>query len=353
MSPALGDLTARPAAMEDVPRITEIYNQGIEDRSATFETQPRKEETIRGWIDSRYPVIVVDHDGEVIAWAGTSSYRPRECYAGIAEFSVYVARALRGRGAGRAAMQALIDAARNAGLEKLVSRVFIENVSSRRLLRSIRFREVGVYERHAKLDDVWRDVVIVELLLQDHEGEPHGALWQSDLPTLQLWPELTPGLEVLIEKRNEFGKDGPIYPGTIIESSVPEPWIEVRATWTLGQVQVSGLRFEIDDELREFFSPRHPFNAFAVYSPKGELRGWYGNVTRPARCERRDGTLLVAWPDMMLDLVMLPDGTSVDLDDDELTESRFPQREPDMTRQMFDARETLRGLLHEGFFPIR
>jgi L-amino acid N-acyltransferase YncA len=353
VSPAYGILTARPATIDDVPRITAIYNQGIEDRSATFETQPRTEVTIRGWIDSWYPLIVVERAGGIVAWASTSSYRPRDCYAGIAEFSVYVDRAARGKGAGRAAVQALIDAARNAGLEKLVSRVFVENNASRRLLGSIGFREVGVYERHAKLDDVWRDVVIVELLLQDHEDEPHGALWQPDLSTLQLWPELKPGREVLIEKCNEFGKDGPIYPGMIIESSIPEPWIEVRARWTLGRVQVGGLRFEIDDELREFFSPRHPFNAFAVYSPQGELRGWYGNVTRPARCERRDSTLLVAWPDMMLDLVMLPDGTSVDLDDDELTGSGFPQREPDISRQMLDARETLRRLLRERFFPTR
>ena len=339
--------------MEDVPRITEIYNQGIEDRSATFETQPRSEATIRDWIDTRYPLIVIVCAGEIVAWASTSSYRPRDCYAGIAEFSVYVDRAARGKGAGRAAMQALIDAARDAGLEKLVSRVFVENYASRRLLGSIGFREVGVYERHAKLDGVWRDVVIVELLLQDHEDEPHGALWQPDLSTLQLWPKLVPGRQVLIEKRTEFDKDGPIYPGMIIESSVPEPWIEVRATWTLGPVQVGGLRFETEDELREFFSPRHPFNAFAVYSPQGELRGWYGNVTKPARCKRQDSKLLVAWPDMMLDLVMLSDGTSVDLDDNELTESGLPEREPDISRQMLHARKTLRGLLRQGFFPTR
>ncbi|HEY8131794.1 MAG TPA: GNAT family N-acetyltransferase, partial [Thermoanaerobaculia bacterium] len=87
---------------------------------------------------------------------------PRECYAGIADFSVYASRAARGRGAGRAAMVALMDAARDAGFWKLVSRVFPENAASRGLLQSIGFREVGTYERHAKLDGVWRDVVIVE-----------------------------------------------------------------------------------------------------------------------------------------------------------------------------------------------
>jgi phosphinothricin acetyltransferase len=101
----------------------------------------------------------------VVAFASTSLYRARDCYAGIAEFSVYVARPWRGQGAGRAAMQALIDAAQARGFWKLLSRVFVENSASRRLLTSIGFREVGVYEAHAQLDGVWRDVVIVEYLL--------------------------------------------------------------------------------------------------------------------------------------------------------------------------------------------
>ena len=92
-------------------------------------------------------------------------YRPREAYSGIAEFSVYAARRARGKGAGRAAMLALFDAAREGGFWKLVSRVFVENTASRALLRSVGFREVGTYQRHAQLDGIWRDVVIVEKLL--------------------------------------------------------------------------------------------------------------------------------------------------------------------------------------------
>ena len=56
-------------------------------------------------------------------------------------------------------------AAKEAGFWKLLSRVFVENQASRRLIQSLGFREVGVYEKHAKLDGVWRDVVIVERLL--------------------------------------------------------------------------------------------------------------------------------------------------------------------------------------------
>jgi phosphinothricin acetyltransferase len=97
-------------------------------------------------------------------------YRPRECYAGIAEFSVYVAREARGRGAGRLAMERLIEASEDAGLWKLVSRIFPENEPSLALMRSVGFRVVGTYEKHAQLDGVWRDVVIVERLIPENIG---------------------------------------------------------------------------------------------------------------------------------------------------------------------------------------
>lgn len=158
-------MQARPATPEDAAAIARIYNDGIEERVATFETHARTAEEIRTWFGGRHPVVVVVEGGDVVAFAATSEYRPRECYSGVAEFSVYADRAARGRGAGRMAMGALIRAAERAGLWKLVSRVFVENAPSRGVLRSLGFREVGVYERHARLDGAWRDVVIVERLI--------------------------------------------------------------------------------------------------------------------------------------------------------------------------------------------
>jgi L-amino acid N-acyltransferase YncA len=155
-------MRTRAALPADAAAIARIYNEGIEERIATFETRLRTAADVEKWFDGVHPVVVVEDGGEILAFASTSTYRPRECYAGIADFSVYASRAARGRGAGRAAMVALMDAARDAGFWKLVSRVFPENAASRGLLRSIGFREVGTYERHAKLDGVWRDVVIVE-----------------------------------------------------------------------------------------------------------------------------------------------------------------------------------------------
>ncbi len=159
-------LHARRAAPADAPMIAQIYSEGIADRVATFETSPRSAEDVRAWFDGVHPIVVVEGDQAIVAFASTSTYRPRACYSGIAEFSVYVARAQRGRGAGRLAMQALIAAAEQAGLWKLLSRVFVENVASRNLLRSLGFREVGIYEKHGRLDGAWRDVVIVERLIE-------------------------------------------------------------------------------------------------------------------------------------------------------------------------------------------
>src|SRR6266404_4865947 len=157
-------MRARAAIVDDAAAIARIYNQGIEDRIATFETRARSAADVTAWFDGVHPTVVVEHAGDVVGFASTSSYRPRECYAGIAEFSVYVTREMRGRGVGRAALVALFDAAREGGFRKLVSRVFPENEASLGLLESLGFRKVGVYERHGELDGVWKDVVIVEKL---------------------------------------------------------------------------------------------------------------------------------------------------------------------------------------------
>jgi phosphinothricin acetyltransferase len=163
------ELRGRAAVPSDAAAIARIYNQGIEEGTATFETRLRDEFDVVGWFERRFPVVVVEASGEVVAFASTSEYRPRECYAGIADFSVYVDRAQRGQGIGKVAMQALFEAARAAGFWKLVSRVFVENLQSRALLEDVGFREVGIYQRHAQIRGVWKDVVIVERLLNDDE----------------------------------------------------------------------------------------------------------------------------------------------------------------------------------------
>jgi phosphinothricin acetyltransferase len=161
-------ITVRPATAADVPAITGIYNEGIRGRTATFETRERTPDEVRGWLgDPRHPVLVADADRRVVGWVAASTYRPRDCYAGIAEFSVYVAGDARGRRVGDALLAAFLPACEAAGVWKVLSRIFPENHASRRLCARHGFREVGTYLRHGKLDGAWRDVVIVERLLGD------------------------------------------------------------------------------------------------------------------------------------------------------------------------------------------
>lgn len=161
-----GMLRVRPATLDDCADIARIYNQGIAGRQATFETHPRAPDDVAKWFDG-HPIVVVESEGAVVGFAATSTYRPRECYRGVAEFSVYVDAAKRRAGAGRAAMLALMKEAKSRGYWKLLSRVFPENIASLGLLESLGFRQIGIYKRHGQLEGVWKDTVIVEKLLDE------------------------------------------------------------------------------------------------------------------------------------------------------------------------------------------
>jgi phosphinothricin acetyltransferase len=162
------ELRVRLATRSDAATIAEIYNQGIEERIATFETTPRSVTDVEAQLaekGERYPTVVVERDGRIVAWASAGAYRTRPAYVGVAEHSVYVARHARGTGAGRAALDGLAREYEARGFWKLVSRIFPENTPSLALHERAGFRVVGVYHRHGQLDGAWRDCVIVEKLL--------------------------------------------------------------------------------------------------------------------------------------------------------------------------------------------
>ncbi len=150
-----GTMTTRLATVDDASAVAAIYNEGIADGIATFETEPRTPEQIAALLADRgaqFPTIVVEREGRVIAWAGAGPYRNRPAYSGVAEHSVYVARADRGTGAGRAALDALCRTYTEHGFWKIVSRIFPENTTSLLLHERCGFRVVGVYRRHGRIE---------------------------------------------------------------------------------------------------------------------------------------------------------------------------------------------------------
>lgn len=156
----------RRAQPDDAPRIAEIYNAGIAERSSTFETRPRETDDVLAWLDAgeRFPVLVIG-EKEVSGWARIAAYSRRPAYAGVGEVSIYVDREARGRGIGSGLLAELSRRAAELGYWKLTGKLFPENEPSLRLVRRNGWREVGRHLRHGRLDGHWRDVLVVERLL--------------------------------------------------------------------------------------------------------------------------------------------------------------------------------------------
>jgi phosphinothricin acetyltransferase len=156
----------RAAQPADLATVAAIYNEGIAERQATFETRPREAAELASWLEGTLPFLVVaDGSDHVVGFARVGPYSPREAYRGVGEHAVYVAAAARGQGLGRTLLEALAAASEEAGLYKLTSRVFVSNTASRAAHRAAGFEEIGVQRRHGRLDRSWRDCVLVERLL--------------------------------------------------------------------------------------------------------------------------------------------------------------------------------------------
>jgi L-amino acid N-acyltransferase YncA len=174
----------RLATADDAAAICRIYNQGIEDRVATLETELRTPEERRAWLGSRgprHPVIVAEvtdareahgrGSGEArepvpsIGWGSLNVFNARDVYRFVADFSIYVERAWRGKGVGDVMLGRLIELAREHGYHKMVLSAFPTNTGGMTLYTKHGFRTVGVYREQGLLDGRWVDTVIMEKLL--------------------------------------------------------------------------------------------------------------------------------------------------------------------------------------------
>ncbi len=164
----MSHVALRTAEPTDAAAIAAIYNQGIEDRLATLETETRCAEERRRWLAARgprHPVIVAEADGRVVGWASLNPFNPRPAYDHVADFSVYVGRDWRGRGVGHRLLEAILARGRELGYHKLVLAAFPFNAAGITLYRRLGFVEVGVYREQGRLDGKWVDVVVMEQIL--------------------------------------------------------------------------------------------------------------------------------------------------------------------------------------------
>jgi len=182
----MADYRVRPATEADAAAICRIYNQGIEDRLATLETELRMPEERRRWLTartSRHPVIVAEATESTtpstgaprlradpgppapVGWASLNVFNAREAYRFVADISVYVERSWRGKGVGRVLLARLVELAREHGFHKLVLSAFPFNRGGMALYETMGFRTVGTYKEQGQLDGHWVDTIIMERLL--------------------------------------------------------------------------------------------------------------------------------------------------------------------------------------------
>ncbi len=151
----------RDLRSDDWPEVARIFEEGIRTGNATFETEVPSWEA---WDATHLPAhrLVAERDGRVVGWIALVPVSPRECYAGVAEVSAYVAEEARGGGVGRELLAALIESSERGGIWTLETGVFPENEPSLRLLQRFGFRVVGTRERIGRMHGMWRNVIFLE-----------------------------------------------------------------------------------------------------------------------------------------------------------------------------------------------
>jgi len=164
-------LQTRSAEIGDAEGIARIYHQATQDGLATFENFLMTREERERWVAERsanHPLLVAEWKGRILGWASLSPYHARPRVDGIVEMLIYIDRGYRRHGVGRELMRALQAAARQAGHHKIIGRFVGHNDAGRTLCRMTGWREVGIHQKHTRIEGCWQDVVLVECLIPEN-----------------------------------------------------------------------------------------------------------------------------------------------------------------------------------------
>jgi L-amino acid N-acyltransferase YncA len=153
--------TVEPMRPWHAQSVLSIYQAGIDERQATFETRAPNWDDFDAKHLPEHRLVAL-HEDTVLGWAAVAPVSARPVYAGVIEHSVYVAQTVRHQGVGQALLDALVASTEAAGIWTIQACIFPENTASVALHRAAGFREVGRRERIARLDGQWRDVILIE-----------------------------------------------------------------------------------------------------------------------------------------------------------------------------------------------
>ncbi len=161
-------LTIRPATLEDLDAITEIYNDAILNTVATFDTEPKTLEEQKVWFTNHvftYPVLVVEQDGLVVGWASLSKWSEKHAYSETTEGSLYVKKEYRGQGIGKRLLESIIREGKKAGFHSVMARIAEGSEASIHLCESVGFRHVGVMKEAGRKFGKLLDVYLMQKIL--------------------------------------------------------------------------------------------------------------------------------------------------------------------------------------------
>ncbi len=162
-------VTIRPARLDDLPSITEIYNNAIEKTVTTFDTEPKSRDEQKHWFfthGKKNPILIAEQGGILIGWGALSKYSNRSAYDDTAELSVYVKEQWQGKGIGKALIEAVLKKGKSAGLHAVIARITEGNEKSIHIHESMGFEHVGILKEVGFKFNKRLDVYILEKILE-------------------------------------------------------------------------------------------------------------------------------------------------------------------------------------------